>query len=198
VFFIAHLGFTAAPGALVAGWWGENRGFENKAPDLRWLLAGAVLPDIIDKAVGQVFLRPYFESGRIFAHTFILVLLLFVAGTFEWKRRGDNRILLLAFGVAAHLVLDRIWIEPSTAYWPALGPFVRHPSTGSMLEQIREYMSDPAFWATEIAGAVLLVASLRYLGIKNVRALRSFLARGFSPSLAQCELRHGGQGSPRA
>ena len=41
VFLVAHLGFAAAaPAALVAGWWGENRGFASKAPDLRWLLLG--------------------------------------------------------------------------------------------------------------------------------------------------------------
>jgi membrane-bound metal-dependent hydrolase YbcI (DUF457 family) len=51
-----------------------------------------------------------------------------VAGTCEWKRRGDSRILLLALGIASHLVLDRVWLEPTTALWPALGPFERYPS----------------------------------------------------------------------
>lgn len=198
MFFVAHLGFAAAPAALVSGWWGESHGFANKAPDLRWLLAAAVAPDIIDKAVGQVLLKPYFQNGRIFAHTLVVVMGLFIAGTLEWKRHGDNRILLLACGVASHLVLDRIWVEPATAYWPALGPFVRHPSIGSILDQIREYIRDPAFWATEIAGTAMLVASLRYLGVRNARALKAFLAHGTSPTLSQYELRHWGQSSPRA
>ncbi|MDD3718921.1 MAG: metal-dependent hydrolase [Actinomycetota bacterium] len=198
MFFVAHLGFAAAPAAMVSGWWGENRGFADKAPDLRWLLAGAVLPDIVDKAIGQLFFKPYFENGRIFAHTLVVVLALFVVGTCEWKRRGDNRILLLACGVAAHLVLDRIWTEPATAYWPALGPFKKNPSMGTLLDQIREYLRDPAFWATELAGAAVLVASLRYLGIGNAGALRAFLAHGTSPTLSQYELRHWGQAPPRA
>ncbi|RJP30072.1 MAG: metal-dependent hydrolase [Actinobacteria bacterium] len=185
MFLLAHLGFTAAPGALVASWWGENRGFASKAPDMRWLLAGSVLPDVIDKAVGQVFLKPYFENGRIFAHTFVLTLLLVVAGSWEWRRRGDSRILLLALGVASHLVLDRIWIEPTTALWPSLGPFMRHPSIKTILDQIRDYLGDPAFWVTELAGAVFLVASLRYLGVKTLRDLKAFLVSGVSPSLAQ-------------
>jgi membrane-bound metal-dependent hydrolase YbcI (DUF457 family) len=187
VFLVAHLGFTAAPGALVASWWGENRGFASKAPDLRWLLAGTILPDIIDKALGQVLFRSYFENGRIFSHTFTLALLMSVAGTYEWKRRGDSRILLLALGIASHLVLDRIWLEPTTAFWPALGSFERYPSLQSILEQIREYLGDPFFWATELAGAALLVASLRYLGVRTMRDLRSFIVSGRSPSLAQFE-----------
>jgi membrane-bound metal-dependent hydrolase YbcI (DUF457 family) len=188
MFILAHLGFTAAPGALVAGWWGENRGFISRVPDMRWLLAGAVLPDIVDKVIGQVMFKPYFENGRIFTHTIILTLLVFVAGTYEWKRRGDSRILLLAFGLASHLILDRIWIEPNTALWPALGPFVRHPSLQTIFEQIREYLGDPAFWATELAGAALLVASLRYLGVKSLHDLRAFLVSGTSPALAQFAL----------
>lgn len=185
MFLLAHLGFTAAPGALVAGWWGENRGFMTRVPDLRWLLAGAVLPDVIDKVIGQMLFKPYFQNGRIFSHTFIFTLLLFVAGTYEWKRRGDSRILLLAFGVASHLVLDRIWIEPTTAIWPALGPFARHPSIQSIFEQIRAYLGDPSFWATELAGAALLVASLRYLGVKSLCDLRAFIVSGSAPALAQ-------------
>ena len=185
VFLLAHLGYTAAPGALVAGWWGENRGFASGAPDLRWLLAGAVLPDIIDKSIGQLLFKPYFENGRIFAHTIIITLLLFVAGTFELKRRDDNRILLLAFGVAGHLFLDRIWLEPTTALWPAMGAFVRHPSLRTILEQIREYLGDPAFWATELSGAAFLVVALRYLGVKTRRNMKAFLVSGRSPFLEQ-------------
>ena len=187
MFLVAHLGFTAAPGALIATWWGENRGFVSKAPDLRWLLAGAILPDLVDKVVGQILFKPYFENGRIFAHTLILTLLLFVAGTYQWKRRGDSRILLLAFGVASHLVLDRIWIEPTTAIWPSMGPFLRHPSMQTLLEQIQEYIRDPVFWFSELSGAALLVISLRYLGVRKLRDLRSFIGSGISPSLAQFE-----------
>ena len=87
--------------------------------------------------------------------------------------------------MASHIALDRIWIEPATALWPSLGPFVKHPSIQTLLEQIREYLGDPTFWVTELAGAALLVASLRYLGVKNARDLRAFLATGYSPALAE-------------
>ncbi len=187
MFLISHLGFTAAPGALVARWWGENRGFANRAPDMRWLLAGAVLPDLIDKPIGQILFKPHFENGRIFAHTFVLALLLFLAGTYQWKRRGDSRIILLAFGVASHLVLDRVWTEPTTALWPSMGSFLHHPSMQTIIEQIQEYISDPVFWVSELSGAALLVVSLRYLGVRTASDLRSFLRSGLSPSLAQYE-----------
>jgi len=187
MFLLAHLGFTAAPGAVAARWWGESRGFAGKAPDLRWLLAGSMLPDVVDKTVGQVLFKPYFENGRIFCHTFIFALLMFVAGTYQVRRKGDSRIILLACGVAGHLVLDRIWIEPTTAFWPALGPFVRYPSLQTLMEQIAEALGDPIFWTTEIGGVLLLVLALRYLGIRKKDDLKAFLLHGLSPSLVQFE-----------
>src|SRR4030042_1013686 len=39
--------------------------------DLRLLLVGFMLPDIIDKPVGQLLFRETFSSGRIFSHTLI-------------------------------------------------------------------------------------------------------------------------------
>ena len=187
MFLLAHLGFTAAPGAPVAMWWGENRAFAAKAPDLRWLLAGSVLPDVVDKTVGQMFFKPYFENGRIFCHAFIFALLMFIAGTYQIRRKGDSRILLLACGVASHLLFDKIWIEPATAFWPALGPFVRYPSLQTIMEQIAEALGDPFFWTSEIGGTLLLVLALRYLGVRKPADLKAFLRHGLSPSLVHFE-----------
>ncbi|MDI6831254.1 MAG: metal-dependent hydrolase [Actinomycetota bacterium] len=185
MFLLAHLGYAAAPASLAAREWGERRGFSYGAPDMRWLLAGAVLPDLIDKTVGQVLLRPYFQNGRIFTHTVALTLAALLAGAWSWRRRGDGRLLLLACGMASHLVLDRIWMEPTTAFWPSLGPFLRHPSLGTIMEQIREHLTDPFFWAGEVSGGVLLVLSLRVLGVSDRRALGDFIFRGNSPALAE-------------
>jgi inner membrane protein len=187
MFLLAHMGFTAAPGVFVARWWGENRGFKSRVPDLRWLLAGSILPDIVDKTIGQMLFKPYFENGRIFCHTVIFTILMFVAGVYRQRYRDDNRILLLAFGMASHLMLDKIWLEAETAYWPALGPFVRNPSLQTLAQQISDALSDPFFWTSEIGGLAFLIMSLRYLGVKKPGDLRDFLLTGLSPSLVQYE-----------
>lgn len=187
MFLLAHLGFTAAPGAIVAKWWGENKGYKDSVPDLRWLLAGSILPDVLDKTVGQVFFKPYFENGRIYGHTVMFALLVLIAGVYGIKRKKDSRILLLAFGVVSHLLLDKIWMEPETVLWPALGPFVRNPSLQTLTEQISEALSDPYFWTSELGGVALLFLSLRYLGVKKPDDLKSFILRGLSPSLVRLE-----------
>ncbi len=182
---LAHLGYAAAPASLAARGWGERHGFSYHAPDMRWMLAGALLPDVVDKTVGQVLFRPYFQNGRIFTHTVTLTLLALLAGAWSWRRHGDERLLLLGCGMAGHLVLDRIWMEPTTALWPSLGPFVRHPSLGTLMEQIREHLSDPFFWSGELSGAALLVLALRLLGVNDAKALRGFLLHGLSPALEE-------------
>lgn len=183
MFLLGHLGFSALPAAVVAKWWGERRGFRDGVPDLRWLLAGAVLPDVVDKTVGQVLLKPTFENGRIFFHTLLLTLAVLVLGSCRMNRRRDSRLLLLALGMAGHLFLDGIWNEMETFLWPSLGPFLRHPTGKGLLGQIAEYLSDPTFWITETAGLASLVFASYHLGIRSLRELREFLLHGTSPSL---------------
>lgn len=187
MFVLAHAGFALAPAAFLAGRWKESRGFRHGVPDLRWLLAGTVLPDVVDKAVGDVLFRSYFQNGRIFFHTVLLTLLFLLAGTYGWTRKRDARLLLLSLGMASHLLLDRIWTEPTTALWPSLGPFLRHPSAQTLLEEVMEYLRDPVFWATETAGTVVLLGSLRALGVDSISRLREFLLRGTLPALAERE-----------
>lgn len=184
MFVLAHAGFTLAPGAALTTWWKEDRGFRRGAPDLRWLLAGTVLPDVVDKAVGEVFLRSYFQNGRIFFHTALFTLLFLLAGMYGWARKRDTRLLLLSLGMASHLLLDRIWTEPATALWPSLGPFPRLPSELTLFEQVMEYLRDPVFWVTEAAGTAVLVASLRWLGVDSLATLREFVSRGTLPALS--------------
>ncbi|MBC7254255.1 MAG: metal-dependent hydrolase [Actinobacteria bacterium] len=194
MFILAHAGFTLAPAAAFSGWWKKNRGFRHGAPDLRWLLAGTVLPDVVDKAVGEVLFRSYFQNGRIYFHTSLFTLLLLLAGLYGWARRRDSRLLLLSLGMASHLVLDRIWIEPTTALWPSLGPFLRHPSDLTLIQQVLEYVRDPVFWVTEAVGAVLLVTSLNALGVDSGARLGDFLRRGNMPALLSRKVTGSGNG----
>ncbi len=184
MFLIAHAGIAAAPASAVLAWWQENRGFSRETPDLRWLLLGSVLPDLVDKPLGQAVLRSYFQNGRIFFHTFLFTILFLLGGASQWKRRGDSRLFMLACGMLAHVVVDRVWVEPTTAFWPSLGPFLRHPSLGTIMEQVMEYLREPSFWVEEVGGGALLVGSLRLLGVRSLRDLRQFAGHGTLPALA--------------
>ena len=89
--------------------------------DIRILLIGSLLPDIIDKPIGMVFFRDTFSSGRIFAHTLLFLIVLAAAGYYLYRRRHKTWLLILAFGTFVHLLLDQIWTMPNTMLWPFRG-----------------------------------------------------------------------------
>ncbi len=188
MFLLAHAGFILAPAAGMTLWWKKSRGFRRGTPDLRWIVAGAVFPDLVDKTLGQVLFHSYFQNGRIFMHTFLVTLLFLLAGLWSWRLHGDGRPLLFAAGMLSHLILDRIWAEPITAFWPSLGAFARHPSSQSFLEQVLDYLRDALFWLQEAAGAAAMILALRALGISSKRDLRDFLRVGTLPSLKATRL----------
>jgi inner membrane protein len=89
----------------------------SKYTDIRFLVIGSLLPDIIDKPIGHMFLG----NGRVFAHTLLFLLLLIVVGTIVYRRNKHLWGLSLAAGVFMHLFLDTMWLAPHTLFWPFLG-----------------------------------------------------------------------------
>jgi membrane-bound metal-dependent hydrolase YbcI (DUF457 family) len=84
---------------------------------------GAILPDLIDKPLRHLLLQSTLDSGRIYAHTLLFLGMVGLAGMLYWKVWLTPLMLAVAAGVASHLVLDSMWTNPTTLFWPALGPF---------------------------------------------------------------------------
>lgn len=126
--------------------------------DLRVLLVGSLLPDIIDKSVGLVFFPDLFGTGRLFCHTLLFCLLLTVVGAWRYRRRQTSNLLVLSYGVAMHLVLDGMWRVPETLLWPALGLILRGETHDQWLRTIFfALFTRPEAYVPEIAGAMILV-----------------------------------------
>lgn len=126
-----HPGITLGAAALIAAAVRREPAGESAAAswfvplsrclDIRLLLVGSMLPDIIDKPVGQFFFRDTFSNGRIFSHTLLFLIVLAGAGFFLYKRYRQFWMLTLAAGTFTHLVLDAMWLAPATLFWPAMG-----------------------------------------------------------------------------
>ena len=94
--------------------------------DRRWVIPfalGAVLPDLIDKPVGNLFFAGVFGNGRIFMHSLPLFCLLLIMGIVAWKYWAHPELLALAFGVLSHQILDLMWQDPTDWFFPFLGQF---------------------------------------------------------------------------
>ncbi|MEJ5186278.1 MAG: metal-dependent hydrolase [Candidatus Geothermincolales bacterium] len=168
MWIMAHAGFASAVFAagvrLSKESWDEKR----KATAFRWFLLGSLLPDLVDKPLGKVIFGGYFQNGRIFFHTLLVLSLFLAVGVILW-RKGDIRVISLAAGMAVHLLLDGLWTFPETAFWPLLGPFPRFPEKGSLWKYLVEQLKDPLVLFTELSGLVALVLSLRAMGYSSTR-----------------------------
>ncbi|AKB78674.1 hypothetical protein MSHOH_2191 [Methanosarcina horonobensis HB-1 = JCM 15518] len=89
--------------------------------DPRYLAVGAILPDLIDKPIGEVIFASTFASGRIVGHTLLFSLLLFLTALYIYDKRRDIRGLSLASGSFLHLFEDEMLLNPQTFFWPLFG-----------------------------------------------------------------------------
>ncbi len=131
--------------------------------DYRAVAFGALLPDIVDKPIVWFILRESVLGGHHVGHSLLFSLVLLVSGI-AVAAKGDNRLLLIAFGAITHITFDSMTHVP----WSILYPFVELnvPDTGFFLR------------ATNIAGEVFaLTASYIYFKRPKGRKRASLFVR---------------------
>ena len=142
--------------------------------DIRFLLIGAILPDIIDKPLGLFNIG----SGRSISHTLLFLLIFTLLGLILYAARKWKRILVLAAGILAHLILDSMWQNTHTLFWPIYG---REFSAGNPSDWLSRWWSlligDPIVLIFEATG-FLIVAYFVYFLFKQ-RKLKTFLIDGY-------------------
>lgn len=90
--------------------------------DYRLVIIGSLLPDLIDKSVGQWFLPEIFShAGRSFAHTLLFNGALVVFSILVIPFARSLGPLLFSLASSGHLFLDRMWESPRTLFWPKYG-----------------------------------------------------------------------------
>jgi len=127
--------------------------------DIRLLLIGSLLPDIIDKPVGQFFFRETFNNGRVFGHTLLFLIIITLAGYYLYRNRGKTWLLVLSLATFIHLVLDQMWLIPETLLWPGYGlAFPGLDLTYWADNMFHALLTEPTVYVPEAVGAVVLVA----------------------------------------
>jgi membrane-bound metal-dependent hydrolase YbcI (DUF457 family) len=145
--------------------------------DWTFCAIGSLLPDIIDKPVGQsLFGQTFGHNGRIFSHTLVFFILCLAAGYFFYLARKKVWVLYLAFGVLMHLMLDYMWQSPQTLFWPIEGWSFPENSQynlrlwiGGMLQKLT---SDPVEFVLELVGFLAMVVFMLDL-VRSKFSLRS-------------------------
>jgi inner membrane protein len=144
-----HLGVTAAVIFLTLG----RRGI-----DYRMVMFGALLPDLIDKPIGRVFFADQFENGRIFAHTLLFSTVLLLGIQLFLRGRTARRWFIVPIAAVIHQVLDGMWNEPVTFFWPLFTTrFPRDPVGDYWLRVLMRPLEEPIVLLQEVIGLALLL-----------------------------------------
>jgi hypothetical protein len=155
--------------------------FRDPAVDVRFLVAGALLPDLIDLSLGTIVMAGRYSTGELWMHTLLapsLVVVVILLGTRRSALR--RRWMALAVGMLLHLLLDGMWTDPAVLFWPFFGDFPPGP---------RPYwpgvwdraLSDPWRWAAEVVGVVYLVVLWRRHGLGRPGRWRELTRTGVLP-----------------
>jgi len=124
--------------------------------DIRILLIGSILPDLIDKPLGYLF-RDILSSGRTLGHTLLFLILISIVGFYLYFSHRRTSIPTLSFGTLTHLVLDRMWRIPSTLFWPIYGfSFAKEDVADWIPKMLSGLMTDSEIYVAEILGAAIL------------------------------------------
>ena len=137
MFFFGHIGITLGIFYSLSRIFSKNN-FWTAVP---YIIAGSLLPDIIDKPLGRIIFAETIGSGRIYSHTLLFVTLLGLAGYYLYRQRQPN-LLIIAAASFCHLLEDSMWNSPVVLFWPLLGwKFPRDTISGNFIEYLMLILS---------------------------------------------------------
>jgi inner membrane protein len=162
-------------------WYPGESGFKLLAKhiDIRILLIGSLLPDIIDKPLGYIILQKSVSNGRVFCHSMLFLILIVLAGIYLYRKRRGKWLLVLSFGVFTHLIFDQMWLIPHIIFWPLYGWSFPQGNRNILLwieDMLLGLITNPDTYISEIIGALVLLIFIWQL-IKS-KSLASFIIRG--------------------
>ncbi len=126
--------------------------------DIRLLLIGSLLPDIIDKPIGRFLFRETFNNGSIFCHTLLFLIVITAGGLYLYRYRNKTWLLALSFGTFIHLILDGMWLAPQTLLWPLYGFSFERIDVNSWIQHLfYNLLNKPVVGIPELVGAAIII-----------------------------------------
>jgi hypothetical protein len=146
--------------------------FRDPKVDVRFLLIGAILPDLVDLPVGTVLFADRYSTGELWFHSLLLPIV-YMATVLALTRRGRRRRAWMALGVGwlFHLLIDGMWVNQEVFLWPFFGWAIPPGEAPFWPLAWERAMSDPWRWITEAIGLTYLAWLWVSLGL-NIREKR--------------------------
>ena len=163
-----HLGIGAA---LVYVTLGRRR------IDYRFILLGAIAPDLIDGLLGLILFEG--PSGRWIAHSLMMPVAVAVVIIVLFKGERRLSVFGLAVGWLTHLVGDGMWQAPRTFLWPLFGTdFASRPAEPYSIALLTDPLAHLWMWAGELVGLALLAWFWVAFDLSDSARRRTFLHDG--------------------
>jgi len=156
--------------------------FRDPKVDIRFLVIGAVLADLIDLPIGTVIMGDRYSTGELWSHS-LAVPTLYMAIVLLVTRRGRQRRAWMALGVGwlFHLLLDGMWVDRGVFLWPFFGWQIPPGEAPYWPLAWERALSDPWRWIKEAMGLGYLVWLWLALGLGDVERRNSVLETGRLP-----------------
>lgn len=154
--------------------------FRDPEADLRWLMVGALAPDLVDMPIGALIWAGTFSSGEIFAHSLAVTTVVGVAVLLLTRRGSTARgnLMVMMVGWLIHLLADGIWLEPRILWWPFWGWSFPSGDLPFWPGAWARAGSDPWRWLAEGIGLCYLWFVLRGADLRTPDRVRHFLRTG--------------------
>ncbi len=155
--------------------------FRDPSVDVRFLVAGALVPDLVDLVIGTA-LVPELGSGQLWMHTLLAPSLVVVVVLIATRRGARRRAwMALAVGMFFHLLLDGMWTSTEVFLWPLFGADFPAGSTPYWPAAWERALGDPWRWVKEAAGLVYLVGLWVTSGLSDSDARAQLIRTGHLP-----------------
>jgi len=130
--------------------------FRDDRMDLRMLVLGALLPDLIDTPIGLIFYG-HLGGVRLVTHGLLLAAAVMVVVVLSTSRGRHRKAWMpLAIGLLLHVVLDAMWLDPETLWWPLFGWEFSSAGPENVGDYVVDVLTDWRVWSGEVVGALYL------------------------------------------
>lgn len=156
--------------------------FGDSKVDIRFLLLGAILPDLIDLPIGTMLFADVFSTGELWMHSLIAPAL-YMSLVLVFTRRGGRRRTFMAVGVGwlFQPLLDGVWVDQAVFFWPFFGFEIPPGETPYWPLAWERAQNDPWRWVKDAAGLSYLVWLWFASGLNDRMRRRSLWSTGRLP-----------------
>jgi hypothetical protein len=147
--------------------------------DYRLVIIGSMLPDIIDKPVGEYIFSSIFHNGRIFGHTLLFIAVLVIIALLVAKKYRYWGVGIISAGAIFHQIEDQMWNAAETWFWPLFGwGFPQHEIDNYIMYLLSNLLSRLDIFVPELAGLVIVGAFIFRFRLYRPDNARAFIYTG--------------------